>query len=232
MDEDQGFEDLDERQLNELGNAYSAQGMWEEAISSYLRSLALRKARHDAHGQGIVLNNLGATYYRQGRLREARDCYEASRQIARELEEGLTELVALMNLVFLHFSERQTEDFLRRADEAEVLALELARWEPLSKLSWLRARLALSVPDRYQAGLAHYAEALDYASREGESELHTMLDRVDAQAEQFVTDGSRGLALVLYDYLHVFAREQGFSESLLSHLTRRREEILRKPSLT
>ncbi len=225
------FEDLDERQLNELGNAYSAQGMWEEAINSYLRSLALRKSQGDARGQGIVLNNLGATYYRQGRLREARDCYEASCQIARELEEGLTELVALMNLVFLHFSERQTEDFRRRADEAEVLALELERWEPLSRLSWLRGRLALSVPDRYQTGLAHYAEALDYASREGETELQAMLEHVDAQAEQLVADGSRGLALVLYDYLHVFARDQGFSENLLSHLTRKREEILHRPSL-
>ncbi len=231
MDKGKGFEDLDERQLNELGNAYSAQGLWEEAISSYLRSLALRKSHRDDRGQGIVLNNLGATYYRQGRLREARDCYEASLQIARQLGEELNELVALMNLVFFHFSERQAEDFLRRADEAQVLALELARWEPLSKLSWLRGRLALSVPDRYQTGLARYAEALDYASREGETELARMLERVDAQAEQLVADGSRGLALVLYDYLHVFARDQGFSENLLSHLTRKREEILRRPSL-
>jgi tetratricopeptide (TPR) repeat protein len=231
MDMGKDLEDLDGRELNELGNAYSAQGMWEEAISSYLRSLALRKSQRDDRGQGIVLNNLGATYYRQGRLREARDCYEASRQIARELGEGLNELVALMNLVFLHFSERQGEDFLRRADEAEILALELARWEPLSKLSWLKGRLALSVPDRYQTGLAHYAKALDYASREGEAELQGMLEHVDAQAEQLVVDGSRGLALVLYDYLHVFARDRGFSDKLLAHLTKKREEILRRPSL-
>jgi tetratricopeptide (TPR) repeat protein len=225
------LEDLDERQLNELGNAYSAQGMWEEAISSYLRSLALRKSQRDDRGQGIVLNNLGAAYYRQGRLREARDCYEASRQIASDLGEVLNELVALMNLVFLHFSEGQSEDFLRRAGQAEVLALELERWEPLSKLSWLKGRLALSVPDRYQTGLTRYAEAMEYASREGETELQRMLDRVDAQADTLVADGSRGLALVLYDYLHVFAKDQGFSENLLSRLTRKREEILHRPSL-
>jgi tetratricopeptide (TPR) repeat protein len=231
VDVGKDLEDLDKRQLNDLGNAYSAQGMWEEAISSYLRSLALRKVQRDERGQGIVLNNLGAAYYRQGRLREARDCYEASRQIARQLGEGLSELVALMNLVFLDFSERHSEDFLCRADEAEVLALELARWEPLSKLHWLRGRLALSVPDRFQTGLTHYAEALEYASREGEAELQGMLQRVDAQAEQLVTDGSRGLALVLYDYLHLFARDRGFGDSLLLHLTRKREEILRGPSL-
>jgi tetratricopeptide (TPR) repeat protein len=231
MDMGQDFEDLDERQLNDLGNAYSAQGMWEEAISSYLRSLALRKIQCDQRGQGIVLNNLGATYYRQGRPEEARDCYEASRQIARELGEGLSELVTLMNLVFLDFSEQHAEDFLRRADEAEILALELARWEPLSRLSWLKGRLALSVPERFQPGLVHYAAALDYASREGESELWTMLGRVDAQAEQLVTDGARGLALVMYDYLHVFAQDRGFGEGVLLHLTTKREQILRRPSL-
>jgi tetratricopeptide (TPR) repeat protein len=231
MDTGRDIDDLDERELNELGNAYSAHGMWEEAIDSYLRSLALRKSQGDDHGQGIVLNNLGAVYYRQGRLRDAKECYEASRQIASELGEGLTELVALMNLVFLHFAQGQADDFLRRADEAEVLALELERWEPLSKLSWLRGRLALSVPDRYQKGLTHYAEALGYAARAGDTELGQMLDRVDAQADQMVADGSRGLAVVLYDYLHTFAQERSFSQDLLSHLTAKREEILRRPSL-
>jgi tetratricopeptide (TPR) repeat protein len=226
------IEDLDERELNELGNAYSAHGMWEEAIDSYLRSLAVRKSQGDDRGQGIVLNNLGAVYYRQGRLGDAQDCYEASRQIASELEEGLTELVALMNLAFLHFTQGQSDAFLRRADQAEVLALELERWEPLSKLSWLRGRLALSVPDRYQMGLTYYAEALEYAARVGDTELGQMLDRVDAQADQMVADGSRGLAVVLYDYLHAFAQDRSFSQHLLSHLTVKREEILHKPSLS
>jgi tetratricopeptide (TPR) repeat protein len=231
METGRDIDDLDERELNELGNAYSAHGMWEEAIDSYLRSLALRKSQGDERGQSIVLNNLGAVYYRQGRLRDAQECYEGSRQIAGELGEGLTELVALMNLVLLHFAQGQADDFLRRADEAEVLALELERWEPLCKLSWLRGRLALSVPDRYQRGLSYYAEALGYAGRAGHTELGQMLDRIDAQADQMVEDGSRGLALVLYDYLYAFARDQGLSRDLLSHLTAKREEILRRPSL-
>jgi tetratricopeptide (TPR) repeat protein len=231
MDSGRNIEDLDERELNELGNAYSAHGMWEEAIDSYLRSLAMRKSRGDDHGRAIVLNNLGGVYYVQGRLPEAKDCFETSRQIAGESGEGLTELVGLMNLAFLHFAEGESDDFLRRADEAEVLAQELEQWEPLSKLSWLRGRLALSVPERYQTGLTLYAEALEYAARVGETELAQMLDRVDAQAEQMVLDGSRGLALVLYDYLQVFAQDQGFNESTVSRLRTKREEILRRPSL-
>jgi tetratricopeptide (TPR) repeat protein len=231
MDSGRSIEDLDERELNELGNAYSAQGMWEEAIDSYLRSLAMRKSQGDQHGQAIVLNNLGGVYYVQGRLPEAEDCFETSRQMAGESGEGLTELVGLMNLAFLHFAEGQADDFLRCADEAEVLAQELEQWEPLSKLSWLKGRLALSVPDRYEKGLTLYAEALDYAARAGEAELAKMLDRVDGQAEQLVLDGSRGLALVLYDYLHVFVQEQGFEDSTVSRLVTKREEILTRPSL-
>ena len=231
MEEGKDFEELDERELNELGNAYSAHGMWEEAIESYLRSLALRKPQGDVRGQGIVLNNLGAAYYHEGRLEEALECYQSSRQIAHELGEQLSELVALMNLVFLYFTERQLDHFLRCADEAQVLALAGERWEPLCKLSWLRGRLALSDSERYQEGLGYYAEALSYASRDGDTALEKMLSRVEAQAQLLAAQGARGLALVFYDYLQVFARDQGFSESVLSHLVRKREEILRKPSL-
>ena len=84
---------------------------------------------------------------------------------------------------------------------------------------------------QYQEGLGYYAEALAYASRDGEDELQQMLSRVDGQARRLSTEGARGLALVLYDYLQAFARDQGFSGSVLSHLTQKREEMLRAPSL-
>jgi tetratricopeptide (TPR) repeat protein len=231
MREGKGFEDLGERELNELGNAYSAHGMWEEAIDAYLRSLAKRKSGGDTRGQGIVLNNLGAVYYRQGRVQDALECYEASCEMAQELKEELSELVALMNLVFLHFSEGMVNDFRRRAGEAELLALALERWEPMTKLKWLRGRLALSEGERYEEGLSYYAEALSYAARDGDTELAQMLSRIDKQAEHLSSQGARGLALVFYDYLQVFARDQGFGESILSRLSEKRDEILRRPSL-
>jgi len=232
MGQARGFEELDERELNELGNAYSARAMWEEAIDSYLRSMALRKALGDVRGQGIVLNNLGTVYYNQGRSHEALECYEGSRQIAQELGQDLSELVALMNLAFLHFTHEEVREFYERADEAERLALTLERWEPLSKLSWLRGRLALSSAETYEQGLGQYAEALRYAALEGETYLQEMMTRVDEQAERLLAQDSRGLALVLYDYLQAFMREQGFSEELLTYLGGKREEILRRPSLT
>jgi tetratricopeptide (TPR) repeat protein len=231
MVEGKSRDDLDARELNELGNAYGAQGMWQEAIDSYLRSLAMRKSSGDLRGQGIVLNNLGATYWRQGRTDEARDCYEASCEIAHDQGEELGELVALMNLVFLHFEQGTFDEFRRRAEQAEALASELDRWEPMARLEWLRGRLAMSDAGRYREGLALYAEALEYASREGETELEDMLDRVDMQAQGLAAEGARGLALVLYDYLLLFARDRGFSGSVLSHLSHKREEILRAPSL-
>ncbi len=232
MEEGKDFEDLDARELNELGNAYSARGMWEEAIRSYLHSLALRKAERDTRGQGIVLNNLGGVYYNQGRWQDALECYEASRQIAYQFGDEVSELVALMNLVFLHFTQRQAEEFLHRAGEAEELALALERWEPLSKLSWLQGRLALSSSTAYEEGLTHFADALQYAAREGETSLTEMLDHVDEQAEHLLSRGSRGMALVLYDYLMAFACDQGFSENVQAHLAKKRENMLHRPSLS
>jgi tetratricopeptide (TPR) repeat protein len=231
MREGKDLEDLDERELNDLGNAYSAHGMWEEAIKAYLRSLAKRKSGGDTRGQGIVLNNLGAVYHRQGRVQEAVECYEASCEIAQRLGEELSELTTLMNLVFLHFSEGRLDDFRRRADEAELLILALERWEPMTKLKWLRGRLALSDGERYEEGLSYYSEALVYAARDSESELAQMLNRVDRQAEHLSSQGARGLALVFYDYLQVFARDRGFGKSILSRLSEKRDEILRRPSL-
>jgi tetratricopeptide (TPR) repeat protein len=231
MAEGKDLEELDARELNELGNAYSAHGMWEEATTSYLRSLALRKADADTRGQGIVLNNLGAVYYNQGRWQEALDCYEESWQIAHEFGDEVSELVALMNLVFLHFTQGRAEEFSHRADEAEKLASALERWEPLSKLSWLRGRLALSSPTAYEEGLTHYTNAIRYAAREGEADLVEMIGRVDQQAQRLVSEGARGKALVLYDYLLAFVRDQGFSEKIQAHLTEKREEILQRPSL-
>jgi tetratricopeptide (TPR) repeat protein len=231
MVEGKSLEDLDARELNELGNAYGAQGMWEEAIDSYLRSLAMRKSSGDVRGQGIVLNNLGATYHSQGRVHKALECYEASHEIAHDKGEKLSELVALMNLAFLHFEGEALDEFQRRADQAEALASELDRWEPMAKLRWLRGRLAMSDADRYTEALGLYSEALDYASRQGETELQEMLDRVDVQAQRLAIEGARGLALVLYDYLVLFARDHGFGENVVSHLTQKREEMLRTPSL-
>jgi tetratricopeptide (TPR) repeat protein len=183
--------------------------------------MALRKALGDIRGQGIVLNNLGTVYYNQRRSLEALECYEGSRQIAQELGQELSELVALMNLAFLHFTHEEVREFYERADEAERLALTLERWEPLSKLSWLRGRLALSS-----------TEALRYASLEAETCLQEMMTRVDERAERLLAQDSRAIALVLPAYLQAFMRAQSFSEEVLGYLGRKREEILYRPSLT
>jgi hypothetical protein len=55
---------------------------------------------------------------------------------------------------------------------------------------------------------------------------------LNEQAERLLAQGSRGLVLVLCDYLRAFMREQGFSEELLWYLGGKREEILYRLSLT
>ena len=55
---------------------------------------------------------------------------------------------------------------------------------------------------------------------------------LNEQAERLLAQGSRGLVLVLCDYLRAFMRAQGFSEELLRYLGGKREGILYRPSLT
>jgi hypothetical protein len=55
---------------------------------------------------------------------------------------------------------------------------------------------------------------------------------LNEQAERLLAQGSRGIALVLYDCLRACMREQGFSEEPLTYLGGKREESLYRPSLT
>jgi tetratricopeptide (TPR) repeat protein len=217
--------DLDARNLNELGNAYSNYGMWEEARACYQRSLALRREVQDRRGEMIVLNNLGALYHRLERWEEALECYRASLVRARELGEEESELAILMNLAFIQFALGQDEEFLSLADEAERLGQGLERWESLATLSRLRGRLAFEASAMEEA-MAYYAQALRYAAQ-GET-VGEALHSLDQEIERLLSQGRRGWALAFCDYLLAAC---GGVEKVNSHLRRKREELLRPPCL-
>ena len=225
MKESRNFKNLanlDARELNELGNAYVDQGMWDKALECYERSLSLRREAGDRRGEMVVLNNLGALYHHQALWDEALRCYRGSREIAHKLEERESELAILVNMIFIHVSRSQVEDFLQLADEAEELAQALEGWASLSILHWLRGRQALT-SSRHEEGMAYYAEALRFALKGGEATLKEMLAHVDGEIERLTARDSPGLALVLCDYL-LFACED--MERVREHLIAKREELL------
>ncbi len=225
MKESRNFKNLtnlDARELNELGNAYADYGMWDKALECYERSLSLRREAKDRRGEMVVLNNLGALYHRQGLWEEALGHYRRSRHLARELGEGSSELATLMNMAFIQFTRGRREEFFLLAEEAEGLAKKLEGWGSLSKLSWLRGRLAFA-DAAIEVAMAHYREALHYAAREGAGALEEILRHVDEEVDRLLAQDSPGLALVFCDYLLVAC--QGI-EGVRDHLAGKREELL------
>ncbi len=59
-----------------------------------------------------------------------------------------------------------------------------------------------------------------------------MLGSVDRQGEELLRQGWRSRALVLYDYLLAFVRDQGFGEQVQDRLHVNSEAILHPPSLS
>jgi len=219
---------LDARELNELGNAYVDQGMWDKALECYERSLSLRREAKDRRGEMVVLNNLGALHHRHALWDEALRCYRESREIAHKLEERESELAILVNMIFIHLTRSDVEDFSPLADEAEELAQALGGWASLSILHWLRGRQALA-SEATEEAMAHYREALHYAAQEGAGALEEMLRHVDEEVDRLLAQDSPGLALVFCDYLLVAC--EGI-ERVRDHLAGKREGLLSPPLLS
>jgi len=154
--------------------------------------------------------------------------YQRSRHLAQELGEGSSELATLMNMVFIHFTGGQREEFFLLAEEVERLAKNLEVWDPLSKLSWLRGRLAFASA-AIEVAMAHYREALHYAAQEGAGALEEMLRHVDEEVDRLLAQDSPGLALVFCDYLLVAC---GDIEGVPDHLAGKREGLLSSPRLS
>jgi tetratricopeptide (TPR) repeat protein len=73
------------RILNNLGDLYQTQEIWDKAIDNYEKSLAIFQQLKDENEIAITLNNLGDLYQAQGNLHKAIDNYEKSLAISHQL---------------------------------------------------------------------------------------------------------------------------------------------------
>ena len=71
--------------LNNIGSVYRVQGSYDEALSYYEESLAIRRKVGDRAGEGITLGNIGTIYDDQDEDGEAIAYYQQALAIAREL---------------------------------------------------------------------------------------------------------------------------------------------------
>ncbi len=104
--------------LNNLGNVYSNQGKWQEAITAFEQSLQIKRQLGDVHGVAQTLNNLGNVYRQQGHWQEAIAAYEQSLQIKRELGDVHGEGQTLANLGLLYENRHQPDQAKAHWQEA------------------------------------------------------------------------------------------------------------------
>ena len=72
--------------MGNLGNAYSALGKSERAITFYQRALNIAQEIGDRHGEGVSLANLGITLAKLDKENEAKVALEQSVEILSQFD--------------------------------------------------------------------------------------------------------------------------------------------------
>ncbi|MCE9660447.1 MAG: tetratricopeptide repeat protein [Burkholderiales bacterium] len=157
--------------LGNLGALDADQGRVADALDHYERALAISREVGDKHREGDVLCNLGLLHYVQGRLDESRSCLLGSLQVAQEMGYVRLGVVVMCNLGIVREALGETAE----AREAFEGALTAAR----------------AMGERRSEGqVLSYLGAL--LARSGEADA---ADRLLAQAEQVLNEGSDGLSM-------------------------------------
>ena len=126
--------------LNNLGLNFQRQGRFEEAKTSFERSLAAYRQVEHRRGIGIALNNLALLALEQGRFSEVRQNLEQSLEIVDSLGECLIGQIVRKNLGDLE----RYQGSLPGAEEAYQLALAaFSDLNAYTQLNETRASLAL-----------------------------------------------------------------------------------------
>ena len=71
--------------FNNIAWIYDAQGRYPEALTTYEKTLAIRRELGDRAGEGITLNNLGLVYLQIKDFSKARENFEAACRIFERL---------------------------------------------------------------------------------------------------------------------------------------------------
>jgi predicted ATPase/DNA-binding CsgD family transcriptional regulator len=133
---------------------------YEEAVANCEEGLALLLEAADKSGVAQGYTNLGELERLQGDLSQAKEAYEKSRDVAREIGDGLRESILLINLGFIALHEDDAEGAQAMLRESLILALEIGHTAyTADKLSALAgSAVALGQPER-SARLVGAAEA-------------------------------------------------------------------------
>jgi len=144
--------------LMNLGNVYTQQGRWEEAIANYEKALEIFRVG-DRHGEAQTLANLGSVYRLQGRWEEAIANYEKALETFRALGDRHGEGQALGNMANVYAQQGELEKALETATQALRIFEELKAYPDLVTCHRQIASLSLQAGD-LPTSFSHLAQAL------------------------------------------------------------------------
>ena len=109
---------------NNLAVVYRRMGFYSMAIESYLKSLEGKLAMDDQEGAMNTYLNLSALYYEIDETDSVKKYSELSSRLAQQLEDPLTEGLALLNLCLVNSLEGNMDLALKLGKESEQLLLQ------------------------------------------------------------------------------------------------------------
>ena len=182
----------------------------------YERSLGAYRTRGDRRGEALALNNLGAASYAMGDWDTALSWYQEALAILRGLDDRQARLFALMNICFLLFAQGGAGAEL---DEAQRLAGEMGKDDPLTKIHWMRGDAAFREGNDLPRAFGYYAQACWHASRVSTELLDQTLGYVAEHLRVLVDNRQSLAALAFCDHLRTFGRERGLGEAFDSKIS-------------
>ncbi len=137
--------------LNTLAQVADAAQDWTQSIAHYNRSLAQYEANGNILGVSQIVYNMGLTYNRMGEYQRARDAYEHSLRLKRQLGDRAGAARRLAALASLDMYDEQYEQAIERLQESHRLLErtgERIRW---TYVNYLEACMHVLMTDFDQA---------------------------------------------------------------------------------
>ncbi len=207
--------------LNSMGFLYASLGQWEKAIERYEQALELTGLRQDAN-HAATLNNL-AMMFEQRSIKKARNLYERSLALGRDLGNPEIQTAAMNNLAFLEIRAGNPALALERGREALPLASTNMSWETAT-------RQAMGIAHRKLGDLPASRRELETAlalSRERGDRVRESMDVLElARTERAAGNLRRSLELLEAGTLIVESlRAKVVEEKLKATFLASRQEI-------
>jgi predicted ATPase len=122
------------RALNNLANAYSDLGAWQQASEAYHKSLDVNQQIGNIQEQGFIANNLATIHLDRGEWDEAARLFKESNEIWKQLGAALPDAVTMSNLAQVYIYQRNLDEAEKALQSSQKLFTEIGSDDFLPEL--------------------------------------------------------------------------------------------------